>query len=130
VRPKLAEHFPTLPESKRTRTSDALNATAYTATSSIWPEKNSECWSSHAPIAKDDPLDELAPEALRVIFTDKRASASLFQRRFKVGYTRAARILDQLENAGILAHAEGNKPREVIVKSFEEYLPQNEEQEQ
>ena len=67
-------------------------------------------------------LDELAPEALRVIFTDKRASASLFQRRFKVGYTRAARILDQLEKLRIIGPGSGAKARELLVSNLEEGL--------
>jgi len=75
-------------------------------------------------------VDEKFEEAARLCIAEGKGSASLLQRRLEVGYARAARILDQLENAGILAHAEGNKPREVIVNSFEEYLPQNEEQEQ
>lgn len=75
-------------------------------------------------------VDEKFEEAARLCIAEGKGSASLLQRRLEVGYARAARILDQLENAGILAHAEGNKPREVIVNSFDEYLPQNEEQEQ
>ncbi len=67
-------------------------------------------------------LDELAPEALKVIFMDKRASASLFQRRFKIGYTRAARILDQLEKLRIIGAGEGAKARELMVSNLEEGL--------
>lgn len=72
-------------------------------------------------------VDEKFEEAARLCIAEGKGSASLLQRRLEVGYARAARILDQLEQAGILAHADGNKPREVIVNSFEEYLPQNEE---
>lgn len=75
-------------------------------------------------------VDEKFEEAARLCIAEGKGSASLLQRRLEVGYARAARILDQLENAGILAHAEGNKPREIIVNSFDEYLPQNEETEQ
>ncbi len=71
-------------------------------------------------------VDEKFEEAARLCIAEGKGSASLLQRRLEVGYARAARILDQLENAGILAHAEGNKPREIIVSSFDEYLPQNE----
>ena len=77
-----------------------------------------------------DDQDALFDDAKRLIVESGKASASLLQRRLKVGYARAARILDQLEQAGILAHAEGNKPREIIVNSFDEYLPQNEETEE
>lgn len=72
-------------------------------------------------------VDEKFEEAARLCIAEGKGSASLLQRRLEVGYARAARILDQLENAGILAHAEGNKPREILVNSFDEYLPQNEE---
>jgi S-DNA-T family DNA segregation ATPase FtsK/SpoIIIE len=67
-------------------------------------------------------LDELAEEAIKVILTDKRASASLFQRRFKIGYTRAARILDQLEKLRIIGAGEGAKARELLVSNLEEGL--------
>lgn len=71
-------------------------------------------------------VDEKFEEAARLCIAEGKGSASLLQRRLEVGYARAARILDQLESAGILAHAEGNKPREVVINSFDEYLPQNE----
>ena len=67
-------------------------------------------------------LDELAEDALKVILADKRASASLFQRRFKIGYTRAARILDQLERLRIIGVGEGAKARELLVSNLEEGL--------
>jgi S-DNA-T family DNA segregation ATPase FtsK/SpoIIIE len=66
--------------------------------------------------------DELFDDAVRVIRQYDRASASLLQRRLKVGYARAARILDQLERVGIVGPAEGAKPREVNLKAAEEYL--------
>lgn len=66
--------------------------------------------------------DEFFQEAIRLICADGRASASLLQRRLKVGYARAARILDQLEQAGIVGPAEGSKPRELLIKNPEEYL--------
>lgn len=75
-------------------------------------------------------VDEKFEEAARLCIAEGKGSASLLQRRLEVGYARAARILDQLEMSGILAPAEGNKPREIIVNSFDEYLPQNEETEQ
>lgn len=66
--------------------------------------------------------DELLDDAVRVVRQYDRASASLLQRRLKVGYARAARIIDQLERLGIVGPAEGAKPREVNLKATEEYL--------
>ena len=66
--------------------------------------------------------DELFEEAVRTVCRYERASASLLQRRLRVGYARAARIIDQLEKANVVSPAEGNKPREILVKNAEEYL--------
>lgn len=66
--------------------------------------------------------DALFEEAIRVVCQYDRASASLLQRRLSVGYARAARILDQLEAAGIVGHGEGSKPRDVLVRNADEYL--------
>ncbi len=66
--------------------------------------------------------DELFEEAVRTICQYDRASASLLQRRLKVGYARAARILDELEIAGIVGPGEGSKPRDVLVRNAEEYF--------
>ena len=75
--------------------------------------------------------DPLFEDALRLICQYDKASASLLQRRLSVGYARAARILDQLEEAGIIGAGEGAKPRDVLVKNAEAYLSlqqQNSEQ--
>jgi S-DNA-T family DNA segregation ATPase FtsK/SpoIIIE len=66
--------------------------------------------------------DELFEDAVRTVCRYERASASLLQRRLKVGYARAARIIDQLERAGVVGPAEGAKPREVLIQNAEEYL--------
>lgn len=66
--------------------------------------------------------DELFEEAVRTICQYDRASASLLQRRLKVGYARAARILDELEASGIVGPGEGSKPRDVLVRNAEEYF--------
>ncbi len=66
--------------------------------------------------------DELFNEALRTVCQYDRASASLLQRRLSIGYARAARILDQLEAAGVVGPAEGSKPRDVLIRSPEEAL--------
>lgn len=68
--------------------------------------------------------DPMFDEAIRIVCQYDRASASLLQRRLSVGYARAARILDQLEAAGIVSPAEGSKPRDVLVKNADEYIAQ------
>ena len=67
-------------------------------------------------------MDEQFAQAVEIVCQYDRASASLLQRRLSIGYARAARILDQLEGAGVVGPAEGSKPREVLVKSPEEVL--------
>lgn len=69
-----------------------------------------------------DGKDTLFEEAIRVVCQYDRASASLLQRRLSVGYARAARILDQLEEVGIVGPGEGSKPRDVLVRNAEEFL--------
>lgn len=71
-----------------------------------------------------DGQDDLFEEAIRTVCQYDRASASLLQRRLRVGYARAARILDELEAAGIVGTGEGSKPRDVLVRNAEEYLNQ------
>lgn len=73
-----------------------------------------------------DGHDDLFDEAVRVVCQYSRASASLLQRRLSIGYARAARILDQLELNGIVSSSEGSKPRDVMVKSAEEYFSNRE----
>ncbi len=63
--------------------------------------------------------DELLEEAKDVVMKAGKASASLLQRRLRVGYARAARILDLLEEMGIIGPAEGAKPREILISDDE-----------
>jgi S-DNA-T family DNA segregation ATPase FtsK/SpoIIIE len=59
--------------------------------------------------------EELVEKCLEIIRQEKKASTSLLQRRLRLGYTRAARIVDILEQRGILGPGEGAKPREILV---------------
>ena len=70
----------------------------------------------------DGERDDLFEEAVRTVCQYDRASASLLQRRLKVGYARAARIIDELEVAGIIGPGDGSKPRDVLVRNADEYL--------
>ena len=67
----------------------------------------------------DENDDELLDEAKEVIMRAGKASASLLQRRLRVGYARAARILDILEEQGVIGPADGARPREVLVTADE-----------
>jgi hypothetical protein len=62
--------------------------------------------------------DELFEDAVEIVLTDKRASTSFLQRRLRVGYARAARIMDELEEAGVIGPGRGAKPREILVESW------------
>src|SRR5690606_28780675 len=83
-----------------------------------------------APLEADEDLeqmDELFPEAMELVVRTGQASISLLQRRFRIGYTRAARLIDDLERRGIVGQYEGSKPREVVItpeqaaKLYEEF---------
>ncbi|WP_028307298.1 FtsK/SpoIIIE family DNA translocase [Desulfitibacter alkalitolerans] len=64
--------------------------------------------------------DELLPEATRILLESNQASISLLQRRLRIGYTRAARLIDIMEEKGIVGGYEGSKPRAVLI-DWEEY---------
>ena len=68
----------------------------------------------------EDGQDELLTEAIRLVITHQQGSISLIQRRFRVGYSRAARLIDQMEQLGIVGPFTGSKAREVLVD--ESYL--------
>jgi DNA segregation ATPase FtsK/SpoIIIE, S-DNA-T family len=60
--------------------------------------------------------DELYDQAARLVVAERQASASFLQRRMRVGFSRAARLIDMMERDGLLGPAQGSKPREVLVK--------------
>ena len=63
----------------------------------------------------DDDTDPLLMEAIEVVVETGQASTSFIQRRFKVGYARAGRIIDQMEERGVISGYQGSKPREVLM---------------
>jgi S-DNA-T family DNA segregation ATPase FtsK/SpoIIIE len=62
-----------------------------------------------------DDADPLLTQAIDIVRRSDKASASLLQRRLRIGYARAARILDQMEDRGIVGPADGSRFREVLV---------------
>ena len=77
--------------------------------------------SSHSESFSGDDIDPLYKEVLLFIAKTQKASASLLQRRFKIGYNRAARIIDMLEEDGYIGPVDGSKPRKVFLeKEFAE----------
>jgi S-DNA-T family DNA segregation ATPase FtsK/SpoIIIE len=63
----------------------------------------------------EEPEDELFYKAANVFFENNTASVSLLQRRLRIGYTRAARLMDLLEEKGVVGQYEGSKPREILI---------------
>ena len=66
-----------------------------------------------------DAMDSLYDEVVEFVKAQQKASTSLLQRRFGIGYNRAARLIDTLEDRGIIGPANGAKPREVYLKDDE-----------
>jgi S-DNA-T family DNA segregation ATPase FtsK/SpoIIIE len=67
----------------------------------------------------DEEVDEYLDQAIEMVVNDGQASVSYIQRKFRVGYARAARIIDQLEKRGIVGGHEGSKPRKVLITKEE-----------
>lgn len=63
--------------------------------------------------------DELFDEAVQLVVSMQTASVSMLQRRFRIGYSRAARIVDQMEQRGIVGPPEGSKPRQVLINQYD-----------
>ena len=72
--------------------------------------------SKNIMIEDGEERDALFDDAIKLIQDTGKASASLLQRRLKLGYARAARVLDQLEKAGIIGPVNGAKPREILIE--------------
>jgi S-DNA-T family DNA segregation ATPase FtsK/SpoIIIE len=70
--------------------------------------------------------DDMYKDAVRVVVESKKASTSLLQRRLRIGYSRAARIIEEMEEQGIIGAADGSRPREVLISSLDD-LESNDE---
>ena len=86
------------------------------------PEQSAESFtdSGEVDLYPRDREDDLFEEAARIIVAHQQGSVSLLQRRLKVGYARAARLVDMLEEAGVVGPFTGSKAREVLVPNLEE----------
>lgn len=67
--------------------------------------------------------DDMYKDALRVVVESGKASTSLLQRRLRVGYARAARIIEQMEEQGVIGPADGARPREVLITNLDDLSP-------
>ena len=72
-----------------------------------------------ATAVNEEDKDELLEEAIKIVVQTDQASTSLLQRKLRVGYNRAARIIEQLEERGIISGKDGSKPRQVLVNKDE-----------
>ncbi len=73
-----------------------------------------------ADASTGDSDDDMLRDAVRVVIEGRKASTSLLQRRLRIGYGRAARLIEEMEERGIISSADGNRPREVLVSSVDE----------
>ncbi|WP_432409653.1 DNA translocase FtsK [Wukongibacter sp. M2B1] len=75
---------------------------------------------SNISTSSEEEVDELLTEAIELVVGAEQASISMLQRKFRIGYNRAARIIDEMEERGIVSESLGSKPRRVLI-SMEEY---------
>ena len=68
---------------------------------------------------EQDDADELLDDAIDLVLDMGQASASMLQRKFKIGYSRAGRIVDQMEARGLISGYDGSKPRQVLISKEE-----------
>jgi len=71
----------------------------------------------------DNAVDDKLEEAVEMVLSDGQASISMLQRRMKIGYARAGRLIDEMAQRGIISQSAGSKPREVLI-SYDQYLAQ------
>ncbi len=106
---------------------DVINLISFIKNQGVNPQYTEEVVSMPKPGSNpvtgvEGNADESFGEAVRIVAQSGKASASLLQRRLSVGYARAARLIDQLEAAGIVGPSDGAKPRDVIMENAQNYL--------
>lgn len=97
-----------------TRTNDKLRA-AIEAGVSERSEKEKKKERPEAPEPLERQQDELLPDAVDIVLDTGQASVSMLQRRLKLGYSRAARLVDQMEHRGYVGPFEGSRPRQILI---------------
>ena len=100
---------------------DEVNRLVSAMSSQGTPQYHEEIQALHEGRASRgiDEKDELYDEAVRIVLETKQASVSVLQRRLRLGYGRAARIIDMMEQEGIVGPYQGTKPRELLVDKIE-----------
>lgn len=71
-------------------------------------------YGSHIPSSNDSSDDDMYSEALKIVVESRSASASMLQRRLRIGYNRAANLVEEMERRGVVGPAQGSKPRKVL----------------
>ena len=84
-----------------------------------YDEDVTETAATESPETQGQEADEKYDEAVALITKTRQASISMIQRHLRIGYNRAARIIEMMENEGIVGPSDGAKPREVLVRSYE-----------
>ncbi len=101
------------------------------------PEYDDEVTAQPVQLAKggmsgsmDSADDSLYQEAVKVVVESGKASASLLQRRLRVGYARAARLIETMEEQGIVGQADGARPRDVLISSVDQFADDSSDDDQ
>jgi S-DNA-T family DNA segregation ATPase FtsK/SpoIIIE len=115
------EEIAMIVEQTRTQREQELDE-AYLELPQVFADE-SEDGDEHGEFDPDD--DPLLDKAIEIVIQTQTASVSLLQRRLRVGYTRAGRLVDMLERRGIISGYEGSKPRRVLVdeSQYHTYAP-------
>ena len=71
-------------------------------------------------VGSGEGYEDMFRDAVRVVVETRKASTSLLQRKLRVGYARAARIMEEMEEQGIIGPADGSRPRDVLIGSMDE----------
>jgi S-DNA-T family DNA segregation ATPase FtsK/SpoIIIE len=101
--------------------SDELLTQVRRGAEEVGVKKNGSGGGGAEPAASEEgDYDSLLPAAIEIVVETGQASASMLQRRLKLGYSRAARIIDQMEEKGVIGPYDGSKPRQVLIAREDE----------